>query len=140
MVRETEAGPAFIKGGVKPPGSGRKKGQTNKHSRILKEIAFTAMEMVGSNNRGKDGAEGYMAHLAWKHPEIFGKLLEKIIPYSLAGAGGGPVQIEYTNKEDITLRFKERGLPIPPNLLAPPKRKKLEEIEEASYEEVEEEA
>lgn len=122
-VRKTKEGqPVFVKGGVKPEGSGRKKGQKNRHTIILKDCLMTAMQMVGNNNRGREGAEGYLAWLAWKHPDIFGKLLEKMLPYSLSGAGGGPVQIEYTNREEILLRLKERGLPMPTNLLAPPRR------------------
>lgn len=139
FARKTKKGElAFVKGGTRPEGSGRKKGQQNRHTTILKEVIFKGMEMVGSNNRGKDGAEGYMAHLAWKHPDIFGRLLEKVLPFSLAGAGGGPVQVEYTNKEEITLRIKERGLPLPIDLLAPPKRKPPAEVMDAEYVEVDE--
>jgi hypothetical protein len=140
LARTTAAGePAFVKGGVKPEGSGRKKGQQNRHTVVLKECIQQAMELVGSNNKGKDGATGYLAHLAWRHPDIFGKLLEKMLPYSLSGAGGGPVQVEYTNREEIVLRMKERGLPTPPNLLAAPKRKSpaLAEIEDGEFDEVE---
>jgi hypothetical protein len=139
QLRMVAGVPAFVKGSPKPEGSGRKKGTPNRHSVVLKDCIQRAMEMVGSNRRGKDGAEGYLAHLAWNHPDIFGRLLEKLLPFSLSGAGGGPVQIEYTNREEIMLRFKERGLPVPPNLLAPPRRKppRDAEIIDAEVEDVE---
>lgn len=137
-ARLTKAGQvAFVKGGEKPEGSGRKKGQPNHHSKVLKEIIFTAMDMVGQNGKGKNQAAGYLAMVAWKKPELFMPLLAKVLPYSLSGAGGGPVQVEYTNKEDITLRFKERGLPLPTNLLDAPRRKKPSETIDAEYTEVE---
>jgi len=142
MARETKDGEvAFVKGGVKPAGSGRVKGQTNKHSRILKEMVFDAMALVGEDGRGKGGGVGYLANVAKKHPDLYIQLLLKIIPYSLSGAGGGPVQVSYTNIEEITLRLKERGLPAPDNLLAPPRRQKPveedAEIVDAEFEPVE---
>lgn len=142
LARITAAGePTFVKGGVKPEGSGRKKGQQNRQTVVLKDCIIQAMNMVGRDGKGKEAAAGYLAHLAWKHPDIMGRLLEKMLPYSLSGAGGGPVQVEYTNREEIILRMKERGLPLPPALLAPPKRKtaaELERIEEGAFDEVEE--
>lgn len=118
--KKRRGNPAWQKGKpmpdyVKP----RAPGSRNKTPTIVKEAMLTAMEMVGSNNKGKDGAAGYLAHLAWKKPEIFGRLLEKLLPFTLTGAGGGPVQLQYTNVADVIQRMKERNLPIPPSLMAP---------------------
>ena len=139
LAREFEEGTAFVKGGVKPASSGRKKGTPNRTTRVLKELIFTAMDMVGSDGKGKDEAAGYLARVADAQPELFIPLLIKMLPYSLAGAGGGPVQIEYSSKEDIILRMKERGLPLPDNLLSAPKRKPPSEVIDVDFEEVERE-
>jgi hypothetical protein len=92
---------------------GRKQGAGNAMPRILKELIFTAMDMVGRDGRGKDKAAGYLARVAIRHPEIFGRFVEKMIPYTMTGPDGGPVQVTYDNKDDIVKRMRERGMPIP---------------------------
>lgn len=120
MPKRGRGNPAFQKGKplpdyVKP----RAPGTRNRTSTVLKECMIAAMDMVGSNNKGKDGATGYLAWLAHSKPEIFGRLLEKLLPFTLTGAGGGPVQLQYTNTAEVIQRMKERGLPIPLSLMAP---------------------
>lgn len=98
---------------------GRQPGAGNATPRILKELIFTAMDMVGRDGRGKDKAAGYLARVAVRHPDIFGKFIEKLIPYTLSGPGGGPVQVTYDDKDAILQRMKERGMPIPKDLMGP---------------------
>jgi hypothetical protein len=140
IVRKTTKGEVvFVKGGVKPEGSGRKKGQQNRHTVVLKDCILTAMGMIGRDGKGKDEAEGYLARIALLHPDLFIKLLEKMLPFSLTGGGGGAVQVEYSTREEIVLRMKERGLPIPQTLLAAPKRNPKASVIEGEYEEVNDE-
>lgn len=142
QARITKSGQlAFAKGGAKPEGSGRKPGQLNRVTIVLKDCILQAANKCGSDGKGKDEATGYLAWLARAHPELYVKLLEKLLPYSLAGANGtGPVKMEYNGTLEIVQRMKERGLPIPASLLAPPKRsRKLagDDVIDGDFEEVE---
>lgn len=110
---------------VKP----RAPGTRNRTSTILKECMIEAMEILGSDMNGKHGATGYLAWLASKKPEIFGRLLEKLLPFTLTGAGGGPVQLQYTNTADVIQRMKERNLPIPKSLMGPAQYADAEETQ-----------
>lgn len=96
---------------------GRQKGTPNKTTAEMKAIMIAAMDMVGSDGKGTDGAIGYLAMIAWENREVFGKLLERMFPFVLTGKDGGPVQLEYRSKADVVQRMKERGLPIPPTLM-----------------------
>lgn len=108
--------PAFVKGMKSLNPNGRPKGSKNKLTMELKQAIMTAMAMVGSDRKGKDGAEGYLAALAANHPEIFAKLLEKMIPFVMQ-APDGPISIEYRSKHEVITRMRERGLPVPASLL-----------------------
>ena len=99
---------------------GRQKGQQNKITTLLKEAITMAAEKVGSDNKGKDGLVGYLSWLSRKEPAVFGRLLEKLLPYQLTGKDGGPVQLEYKTKQELAQRMKERGLPVPPSLIHEP--------------------
>lgn len=94
----------------------KEKGVRNAIPRILKELIFEAMDMVGRDGKGKDMAAGYLARIAIRHPEIFGRFVEKMIPYSMSGPGDGPIKIVYDDKQAILSRMRERGMPIPSNL------------------------
>lgn len=108
----------FKKGRTKS--GGRVKGTPNRTPRLLKDAIMNAMDMVGQDNRGKNGVDGYLARIAWRKPEVFVRLVEKLLPFQLTGANGGPVQMTYENKADILQRFRERGLPPPQSLLEAP--------------------
>lgn len=110
----------FKKGDPRPEGAGRKKGQVNKITPLLKEAIIMAAEAEGRDQNGKDGLIGYLRVLSRREPAVFGRLLEKLLPYQLTGKDGSPMQIEHTTKEQIIERFKERGLPLPPSLLEMP--------------------
>jgi hypothetical protein len=108
-----------LKKGVSLNPAGKPKGAQNKITREMKEAMLRGMAMAGSNGKGKDGVEGYFFHLAWRKPEIFGRLLERLLPFALVGANGGAVQIEYSNREEVIQRMKERNLPVPKSLMSP---------------------
>lgn len=111
---------AFKKGEARRPGAGRKAGTPNKTTVALKEGLILAAEAEGSDKKGKDGLVGYLRTLARREPAVFGRLLEKLLPYQLTGKDGGPVVMEHTTKETLIARMKERGLPIPPSLTNAP--------------------
>lgn len=110
----------FKKGEPRPEGSGRKKGSTNKITPLLKEAIIMAAEAEGSDQQGKDGLIGYLRVLARREPAVFGRLVEKLLPYQLTGKDGAPMQMVHSTKEQLVERFKERGLPLPPSLLEMP--------------------
>lgn len=107
--------PAFGPGHVKM--GGRVKGTPNKVPTMLKEAITKAAAMVGSDGKGKDGVEGYLSWLAKRHPQVFGRLMEKLLPFQLTGKDGGPVMLAYKTKKELAQRFKERGLPTPQSLM-----------------------
>jgi hypothetical protein len=113
---QVKTGPHRFKKGHEKLG-GRSAGTRNRVTTELKVAIMTAAAMVGSDNRGKDGVEGYLAWLARKEPDVFGRLLGKLLPYQLTGKDGGPVQFEAKTKEEVVQRFKERGLPLPVSLI-----------------------
>lgn len=99
---------------------GREKGQPNKITRLLKDAILMAGEASGSDGRGKDGLIGYLQWLSRREPAVYGRLLEKLLPYQLTGKDGGPVQMEYRTKADVIERLKEKGLPVPQSLMEVP--------------------
>jgi hypothetical protein len=131
VKREAAKGSTKPKGDIIPDGDtrstqfaklrkktgGRQKGTPNKTSAEMKHVLLAAMDMCGNDGEGTDGAIGYLAMIAWENREIFGKLIERLLPFVLTGKDGGPIQHEYTNKADIVQRMKERGLPIPESLM-----------------------
>lgn len=113
----------FKKGEARPEGAGRKKGSQNKTTVLLKEAIIMAAECEGSDQRGKEQLVGYLRTLARREPAVFGRLLEKLLPYQLTGKDGSPMQMVHTTKEQLVERFKERGLPMPSSLLNMPAHK-----------------
>jgi hypothetical protein len=110
----------FQKGMPRPQGAGRRPGQTNKTTVLLKEAILMAAEAEGDNQRGRDGLVGYLRTLARREPAVYGRLLEKLLPYQLTGKDGSPMQMVHTTKDQLVERFKERGLPMPPSLMEMP--------------------
>lgn len=108
----------FQKG--QPKIGGRKAGTKNKMTVLLKDAIIRAAEAEGSNSKGRDGLVGYLRTLARREPAVYGRLLEKLLPYQLTGKDGGPMQLEHRTKEQVLERFKERGLPIPASLMEMP--------------------
>lgn len=110
----------FKKGDPRPEGAGRQKGKPNKTTMLLKEAIIMAAECEGLDRRGKDGLVGYLRQLSRREPAVFGRLMEKLLPYQLTGKDGSPMQMVHTTKAELVERFKERGLPMPPSLMEMP--------------------
>lgn len=116
----SKGNPNWRKGMKKPPNSGRAKGVPNKVTMLLKEAIPQAIENLGADGKGKDGLIGWLMNVAKKEPVAFLRLVDRLLPYQITGAGGGPVQMTYEKKEDIAQRMKERGMPIPKSLMDAP--------------------
>ena len=99
---------------------GREKGQKNRTTVLLKEAIIMAAAAEGLDTKGKDGLVGYLRRLSRREPAVFGRLMEKLLPYQLTGKDGSPMQVTHTTKEQFIERFKERGLPLPLDLTAMP--------------------
>jgi hypothetical protein len=95
----------------RPPNSGRKPGQPNKTTRILKEAILLAAEQVGQDKRGKDGLVGYLKRIALTYPEEFCTLLAKVLPLQITGPNDGPLKSILTI-EEARQKLLERGLPM----------------------------
>lgn len=99
---------------------GREKGQKNKVTVLLKEAIITAAELEGSDRKGRDGLVGFLRRLSRRQPVVYGRLLEKLLPYQLTGKDGSPMQMVHSTKEQLIERMKERGMPLPPSLMEMP--------------------
>lgn len=72
-----------------PPsaGRGRKKGEVNKTTRVLKEAILLAAQETGQDGKGKGGLTGYCRFLAAKEPKAFATLLGRVLPLQVEGTG-----------------------------------------------------
>lgn len=111
---------------------GRSKGTPNKTTKVIREAAILAAEMVGSDNKGTDGLKGYLAWAARREPVAFLKLLEKILPMQLQLSGGTENTHEHKSTTTATLSAEElqkaleaRGLPMPKMIDITPNKKNL---------------
>jgi hypothetical protein len=88
-----------VKGTVKrkPPaaGKGRPKGSQNKTTRLLKDAILLAAENAG-NKVGSDGLVSYLESQAQANPGPFLALVGKVLPMTVTGEGGGPVEVNVT--------------------------------------------
>jgi len=103
-----------------PKRGGREKGTKNKLTVLLKDAILQAAELEGSDRHGKGGLVGFLRMYSRKHPVVYGRLMEKLLPYQLTGKDGSPMQMVHTTREQLLERMKERGMPLPPSLLEMP--------------------
>lgn len=99
---------------------GRAKGTKNKTTVLLKEAIIMAAEHEGLDRHGKDGLVGFLRMLSRREPAVFGRLMEKLLPYQLTGKDGSPMQVVHSTKQQLLDRMKERGMPIPTSLMDMP--------------------
>ena len=71
------------------PSPGRKKGQVNKTTALLKDAILKAAEAAG----GKGGTVAYLTDQATDNPAAFMGLLGKVLPLQVTGEDGGPVRV-----------------------------------------------
>lgn len=72
------------------PTPGRKKGQVNKTTALLKDAILKAAEAAG----GKGGTVAYLTDQARDNPPAFLSLLGKVLPTQISGEDGGPVRVD----------------------------------------------
>jgi hypothetical protein len=106
---------AFKKGDPKPPTAGRRKGQPNRTTTLLKDAILRAAELVGQDGRGKNGLTGYLMMLAVREKAVYARLLEKVLPLQLHVAD--KTDRKYSPAE-AAQRLRERNIPVPTSLLA----------------------
>lgn len=106
---------AFKKGQPRPEGGGRKKGQRNRTTTMLKDAILEAAALVGRDGRGRDGLVGYLAMLATKEKAVYARLLERVLPMQIRVEDKTTPQ--YSPQEAVE-RLRQRSLPVPPALLA----------------------
>ena len=97
------------KHGGRRPGAGRKKGTPNKISGELKEAVLKTFKKVGGIK--------YLEGVARTQPQVFCKLLQKLLPTEIATADG-PLKSEIILKWITPEMVKARGLPI--EMIPPP--------------------
>ncbi len=81
--------PNKSKRGGRRAGAGRKKGEPNKITALLKD----AILMAATNAGGKDGLVGYLQIQAAANPGPFMGLLGKVLPMQIAGDADNPIQL-----------------------------------------------
>lgn len=106
----------FQKNGVGGPG--RPKGSQTQIKVDLQKVIVEAASMVGCDGYGTHGALGYLYALAIERPEIFGRLLERVLPVRMVGQvhHDHEVSRKYETVEELQEAMKARGLP-PPRLI-----------------------
>jgi hypothetical protein len=117
-IKEAKPVHRFKKGD--PKIAGRAKGTKNKVTVQMKEAILMAAELEGSDRKGTGGLVGFMRKLSRRNVVVYGRLLEKLLPYQLTGKDGSPMQVVHSTREQLLERMKERGLPLPPSLLEMP--------------------
>ena len=120
----------FKKGMKRPEGAGRKPGQKNRNTALLKDAITGAAEQLGmlepiyrikeirERNKikrvrtdeiigwkptGKGGTQGYMIWLGCNHPKVFGSLMSRTLPLQI------DAKIDNTNKS-VSERFSDTDL------------------------------
>jgi hypothetical protein len=99
--------------GGKRPGSGRKKGSTNKLTSDVRQAIMEAFSILG-------GVE-YLTKIATTDPKAFCALLGKLIPVKVAGDSEDPPVLRMTidappnetREQWLARTARERGLPAP---------------------------
>jgi hypothetical protein len=97
--------------GGKRPGSGRKKGGTNKITADVRQAIMEAFSTLG-------GVE-YLKRVAITDPKTFCALLGKIIPVKVEGDQVNPLVLgidrppDETREQWLARTARERGLPVP---------------------------
>lgn len=103
----------FQKGMAKPEGSGRKKGQQNHITTLLKEEIIAAAAEIGDKDfGGRERLRGYLKYLARNHPKSYSNLLARVLPYQVNASVDHEHRV-YRNREEIEEAMRERGLPVP---------------------------
>ena len=99
--------------GGKRPGSGRKKGGTNKITSDVRQAIMEAFDTVGGVK--------YLKRVAITDPKAFCALLGKLIPVKVAGDAEEPPVLrmtidappDETREQWLARTARERGLPAP---------------------------
>jgi hypothetical protein len=99
------------------PANGRVPGQANKVTVLLRDAIPEALSRLGSDGKGKDGLIGWLMKQGQREPVAMMKLLDKLLPMQIQASG--QVQHTYGSLEEITERFKSRGLPMPQDFTQP---------------------
>ena len=103
--------------GEKHPNAGRPKGSKNVMTRLLKDAILLAAEQ---SKHSKDGSlAGYLTYLADNKPELFVRLLAKLLPLQekelakTAKEPDRPVEpVVYKTVEEVRAAMIARGMPI----------------------------
>jgi len=90
---------------------GRKKGQRNKLTTLIKDAIVKAAELEGQDGKGKDGMVGYMRKLARNEPKTFAGLLGRALPFHLISHQTNDAD-RFESKEELLEELERRGLPI----------------------------
>lgn len=126
--------PNWSKGKSANP-AGRTPGSRNKITTEVKRAVLSGLGIAGEivpelpNSPVSDlikrlyphagGIDKYMAWLALVKPDVAGRIIEKIIPIALTGKDDGPLNLNhsYTTPEDLVRALRQRGLPLPEQLI-----------------------
>lgn len=125
----------FKKGDRRLPNAGRKKGVPNKLTMQIKQAIAEAAEYVGQDGDGYMGALGYFAWLARREPQVYGRLVEKILPSLFQGTIGGNMSAsgKYETLAELAEALKQRGLPPPSKLIDITPKKKAHDEEDDDF-------
>jgi hypothetical protein len=116
-VRLNENGVHHFKKGNDGNGGGRPRGSRNKLTLHIKTAVMLGAALAGSRLE-EDGDEvTYFAWLARKHPEVYGRIVERIVPFIVTAKVDETHTHKYETVGDVLNAFKQRGLPPPPDMI-----------------------
>ena len=99
--------------GEKHPNAGRPKGAKNVMTRVLKDAILLAAEESKHSNGG--GLGGYLTYIADERPDLFVKLLAKLLPLQereLAKAAKKAEPVVYKSVAEVRAALIARGMPV----------------------------
>ena len=99
----------FQKGQPPPVSAHRQNGVRNKITRDIKEGCIAGFARHGSNGRGEGGFAGFCYYLAKRHPKAAAKIVEKLLPLQVNGAGLGGSMVSSVNIVSAGRHLPERG-------------------------------
>lgn len=102
----------FQKGMAKPTGSGRKKGQQNTVTTLLKEAIVLAASNVGDKLENNRGLMAFLENCAQRFPKSYMHLLARVLPYQVNASVDHEHRV-FRTEQEVEEEMRKRGIPIP---------------------------
>ncbi len=103
---------------------GRKPGQPNHTTQVLKDAILMAASLSGYDKKGKDELVGYLKHIADDYPTSFVPLLGRVLPLQVNARVDRKEVVIYETVDEVRAEMASRGIDVD---------KVIEMLEERAY-------